>query len=509
MATPDSKQARSVCPLDCPDTCGLKVTVEEGKVTQVTGDPEHPVTQGAICHKVRQFPDRVHHPDRLLYPMRRTGPKGAGRFKRMSWEEALTEIVDRFRSTIHDYGAEAILPYSYYGNMGLVNNGSMDRRFFHRLGASRLKRTICNTAGNIGFAHTMGIKGAIDPEETVHSRYVLLWGGDFISTNMHQMMFLQQARKQGARIVTIDVRRTRTARWSDEFIQIYPGTDASLALAMMHVMVKENRIDWEFIRQYTTGWEPFRRRIELYSPERAAEETGVPAETIRRLARDYAAVSPSFIRIGNGLQHHDHGGMTVRTIACLPALTGQWRYRGGGALKENGFSTVDTLKLERPDLLPNPGVRSFNMIQLGDILLQANPPIRCLFVYNTNPAAVAPSQEKVIQGIKREDLFTVVHDLFITDTARYADLVLPATSSLENTDVYKSYWHLYFQMARPVLSPQGEAWSNFRLFQTLAERMGFDEPCFRDQPEDIIRQVLDNPAFWFSFLFRGGGMTDR
>lgn len=310
---------------------------------------------------------------------------------------------------------------------------------------------------------------------------------------MHQVMHFEQARKRGAKIVAIDVHRNRTARWADEFIQLYPGTDAALALAMMHTLIEEGLLDHDFIRTYTTGWEEFRKRVAEYPPERASRITGVPAERIVRLAREYGRTTPSFIRIGNGLQHHDNGGMIVRTIACLPALTGQWKVRGGGALKENGVSAVDKAKLERPDLLPDPGVRTINMIRLGDALLHADPPIRFLFVYNANPARVAPAQEKVLRGLAREDLFTVVHDLFITDTARFADLVLPATSHFENLDVYKSYWHLYLQLARPVIPPQGEAMSNFDLFKTLAKRMGFTESCFDDTPEDIIRQVADQP----------------
>ncbi|MBN2910454.1 molybdopterin oxidoreductase family protein [Polycladomyces sp. WAk] len=484
---------RSVCPLDCPDTCGLRVTVEDGRITRVTGDPDHPITRGVICHKVRYFPARVHHPERLLYPMRRTGRKGEGKFERITWEEALDEITSRMKNLIAEYGAESILPYSYYGNMGLVNNGTMDRRFFHRLGATRLERTICNAAGSQGFRATMGIKGAIDPEDTVHSRYIIVWGGNIVSTNMHQVMLFEQARKQGAKIVVIDVHRNQTARWADEFVQLYPGTDAALALGMMHVLERENLIDEAFLRDHTVGWEQLKERLKTYPPERVSRITGVPKETIIRLAREYGKTSPSLIRIGNGLQHHDNGGMIVRTITCLPALTGQWQYKGGGALKENGLVQVDTDKLERPDLLPDPDVRSINMIQLGSALLEADPPIRMLFVYNSNPAAVAPSQEKVLRGLAREDLFTVVHDLFLTDTARYADLVLPATSHFENLDVYKSYWHMYVQVARPILPPQGEAWSNYKLFRTLAKRMGFTEPCFDDTEEDLIRQVLDNP----------------
>lgn len=493
MSPSTQEVLRSVCPLDCPDTCGLRVTVENGRITRVTGDPNHPITRGVICHKVRHFPARVHHPERVLFPMRRTGPKGEGKFERISWEEALDEITSRMKSLIAEYGAESILPYSYYGNMGLVNNGTMDRRFFHRLGATRLRRTICNVAGSQGFRATMGIKGALDPEDTVHSRYIIVWGSNIVSTNMHQVMLLEQARKQGAKIVVIDVHRNQTARWADEFVQLYPGTDAALALGMMHVMDRENLVDKAFLRDYTIGWEQLRERLKEYPPERVSRITGVPTETIVRLAREYGQARPSLIRIGNGLQHHDNGGMIVRTITCLPALTGQWRYKGGGALKENALAQVDTNKLERPDLLPNPNVRSINMIHLGTALLEADPPVRMLFVYNSNPAVVAPSQDKVLRGLAREDLFTVVHDLFLTDTARYADLFLPATSHFENLDVYKSYWHLYVQVARPVLPPQGEAWSNYKLFQTLAKRMGFTESCFDDTEEDLIHQVLKNP----------------
>jgi anaerobic selenocysteine-containing dehydrogenase len=453
------------------------------------------VTKGAICHKVRHLEARTYHPDRLMRPLRRRGPKGSLDFEPISWENAYAEITDRFSTILAQDGGEAILPYSFYGNMGVLNSEGMDRRFFHRLGASHLDRTICNAAGSEGFRYTMGVNAGIDPESTVNAKLWLVWGANLVSTNMHQVLYANQARAQGATIVHIDVHENRTARWADWFIPILPGTDAALALGMMHVMIAEDLVDHAFIDEYTYGYAALVEHIEAYPPERVAGITGVPQADIVRLARLYGTTSPSFIRIGNGLQHHDNGGMIVRTLACLPALTGQWGIDGGGALKGNGaYAALNMEAVQRPDLHPNPGVRTINMNQLGDALLQAVPPIKALFVYNSNPALVAPDQNRVRQGLLRNDLFTVVHDLFLTDTCQFADLVLPATSHFENLDLYKSYWHLYLQLHEPVIAPMGECKANFTLFKELAHHMGFTDPCFGDSEEDMIRQALDTPS---------------
>lgn len=487
---------RSVCPFDCPDTCSLKVAFEGERIVAVDGNPEHPVTRGAICNKVRHLHERVYHPDRLMFPMRRIGPKGRpSSFERITWEEAYNEITERMNEIVRDYGAEAILPYSFYGNMGVLNAEGMDRRFFHRLGASRLDRTICGVAGNTGYKYTMGSTAGIDPEDTVHSKLILVWGCNLVSTNLHQTMYATEARKRGARIVHIDVHRNRTSSWADEFVAVRPGTDAALALGFMHVLIRDQLTDPAFLAAHTIGFEELAAQAEQYPPERVSEITGVPAETIVRLAREYGETTPSFIRIGNGLQHHDNGGMAVRAISCLPALTGQWGIRGGGALKGNGwYASLNAERLERPDLLPDPDVRTINMNRLGEALLTEKPPVKMLFVYNSNPAVVAPDQNRVREGLMRDDLFTVVHDLFHTDTCRYADLVLPATSHFENRDLFPSYWHLYVQLHEPILEPMGECKSNFTLFKELGLRMGFEREVFDVTEEEMIREALHNPA---------------
>ncbi|MFC5704291.1 molybdopterin-dependent oxidoreductase [Cohnella faecalis] len=498
MTAATTTTARSVCPFDCPDTCSLSVTIEDGRITAIDGDSEHPVTQGAICNKVRHLHERVYHPERLQYPMRRKAGAGKGTldgFERISWDEAYELMTARMRHTIREHGAEAILPYSFYGNMGILNAEGMDRRFFHRLGASRLDRAICNAAGSAGYRYTMGGSFGIDPEDTVHSKLILVWGCNIVSTNMHQVVYATEARKRGARIVHIDVHRNRTSAWADEFIAVLPGTDTALALGLMHVLIKEGLTDKKFLAAHTVGYEELAAKAAEYTPERVSGITGVPADKIVALAREYGAVSPSFIRIGNGLQHHDNGGMAIRTIACLPALTGQWSILGGGAIKGNsGYSELNNDGLERPDLLPDPNVRTINMNQLGDALLDAEPPVRILFVYNSNPASVAPDQNRVRQGLMRDDLFTVVHDLFLTDTCRYADLVLPATSHFENPDLYASYWHLYMQLHEPVIETIGECKSNFTLFRELALRMGFEPELFDLTEEEMIREALDCPS---------------
>ncbi|WP_256758645.1 molybdopterin-dependent oxidoreductase [Cohnella sp. WQ 127256] len=492
MTTNESTVVRSVCPFDCPDTCSLNVRMENNTIVSIDGNPDHPVTQGAICNKVRNLNERVYHPDRLLHPLRRVGPKGTLEFERITWDEAYEEMTKRIKAAISDKGAETILPYSFYGNMGILNAEGMDRRFFHRLGASQLERTICNAAGSAGYNYTMGASAGIDPEDTIHSKYVLVWGCNLVSTNMHQVMYLTEARKRGAKIVHIDVHRNRTSKWADEFIPILPGTDTALALGMMHILIKEGMTDVSFLEKYTTGYEELITQAELYPPEKVSQITGIPVDVIIKLAREYGTAAPSFIRIGNGLQHHDNGGMAVRAIVCLPALTGQWGVLGGGALKGNGYySSLNSYEIERPDLLPDRNVRSINMNRLGEALLAAEPSVDFLFVYNSNPAVVAPDQNKVRQGLLRKDLFTVVHDLFLTDTCRYADIVLPATSHFENRDLYSSYWHLYLQLHEPIIEVMGECKSNFTLFKELGMRMGFEPDIFDITEEQMIRQALD------------------
>ncbi|MBS2970214.1 molybdopterin oxidoreductase family protein [Metabacillus sp. KIGAM252] len=483
---------KSVCSLDCPDQCGLLLHKENGKIVKVEGDPDHPVTKGSICNKVRHMTERLYDPKRLAYPMKRVGPKGEGRFERITWDEAIETIKSRWMKLIERDGPESILPYSFYGNMGLLSSEGIDRRFFHQLGASLLNRAICSVAGSFGYKYTMGGSFGIDPEETIHSKLIIFWGINAVSTNMHQVTLAQKARKNGAKIVVIDVHRNQTGRLADWFIPILPGTDSALALGMMHILFKENYTDEAFLEKYSVGYEELREHVIQYDPETVSAITGVPVKDLYTLSRMYGETSPSFIRIGNGIQHHDNGGMNVRTIACLPALTGQWMKKGGGAIKGNsGYLQHDSEALKRTDLLRNKSTRVINMNEIGRALLELEPPVKSMFVYNSNPAVVAPEGNKVRKGLAREDLFTVVHDLFLTETAAYADLVLPATSSFENTDFYTSYWHHFMQIQKPVIEKFGESKSNVELFRMLAKAFGMDPALFDVSEEELIRQAVD------------------
>ncbi|HEY9576756.1 MAG TPA: molybdopterin oxidoreductase family protein [Pseudobacillus sp.] len=482
----------SVCSLDCPDQCGLLVHKKDGKIVQIEGDPNHPITKGSICNKVRNMGERLYDHKRIKTPLKRIGPKGKGEFVSISWKEAIETIAIQWKNLISEEGPESILPYSFYGNMGKLSAEGMGRRFFYRLGSSQLDQTICSIAGSVGFSYTMGGSYGTDPEEMIETKLFILWGINAVSTNMHQMMIAQKARKNGAKIVVIDVHKNQTGRMADWFIPILPGTDGALALGIMHILYKENLVDRSFLQEYTVGYEELEKHVEFYEPQTVSDITGIPVEDIYTLARMYGTTAPSMIRIGNGLQHHDNGGMIVRTIACLPALSGQWLLKGGGAVKSNsGYLAYNTRALQRPDLLRKP-TRVINMNLLGEALLESEQPIRSLFVYNTNPAVVAPEANKVRAGLAREDLFTVVHDLFLTETAMFADIVLPATSSFENTDLYTSYWHNYLHLQEPVILPHGESKSNPDVFRLLAQAMGFDEQVFKDTDEQLIEQALSN-----------------
>ncbi|MDQ3819391.1 MAG: molybdopterin oxidoreductase family protein [Acidobacteriota bacterium] len=493
------KVVHAACPHDCPDTCAMLVTVEDGKAVRVAGDPNHPFTRGFLCTKVANYEQRTHSPDRVRTCLKRVGLKGEGRFREISWDEALDEIVSRFKSLAESSeGAETIMPYSYCGTMGLVQSQSMDRRFFHRLGASHLDRTICASAGTAGYKATIGLTIGTDPERFGDARLIIIWGSNTLSANVHLWPEILRAKSAGARVVCIDPRRTRTADQSNEHIALLPGTDAALALGLMHVIFAEGLENVDYLERYTTGAAELRSRAREYPPERVASICGLDAETITRLARLYATTRPAVIRINYGLQRHAGGGMAVRTIACLPAITGAWRDPAGGVLlSTSGTFPLDYQALERPDLMPNPRPRVLNMSQLGDALTKVNdPPVRALYVYNSNPAAVAPEQAKVIEGLKREDLFTVVHEQFMTDTTDYADIVLPATTQLEHFDLHKAYGHLYLVINERAIEPLHESKCNSEVFRLLAERMGFEEDCFKDSDEDIARQAIasDHPA---------------
>lgn len=485
----------SVCPHDCPDTCAWCVELDQGKIVGIRGDSTHPVTQGFICEKARYYPERIYGEDRVLYPMKRIGTKGSGKFQRISWEEALAEIQARWKALIAEHGPQCILPYSYAGTEGIINNASMDRRFFNRLGASRLERTICSAAGTLGYQLAYGESKGVNPLLTAEAKLIIFWGINALETNIHQAMLAQKARKNGAKIVVIDVHRNKTAQWADEFYHILPGSDGALALGMAHVITRDGLSNPSWMDANVYGFEAFKDNLKDYTPERVAEITGLRSKQIEKLAYDYGKIQSSFIRIGNGLQHHDNGGMSTWAIACLPALTGAWQAKGGGLIKTNsGYFKFDRGQIERPDLIQgNP--RSINMNQLGKALTELNPPIYSLFVYNSNPAAVTPNQNKVLQGLMRDDLFTVVHEQVWTDTTRYADLVLPATTHLEHSDLYMSYWHGFLQWAEAVVPAQGESKANIEVFQALARTMGFTEACFSDSTEDIVRKALDTD-FW-------------
>jgi len=487
-----SSTAKVVCPHDCPDTCVMTVTVEGSRAVAIGGDPDHRFTQGFLCAKVNQYLDRVYSPDRILHPLRRVGPKGEGRFERITWDEALDTIAARFREVIANHGPQAILPYSYAGNMGLLSFGSMDRRFFQALGASLLDRTICATAGATGYKTAVGKTIGIDPEAVVHARFIVAWGANIVSSNVHLWPFVEEARRRGAKLVTVDPYRSRTAEKSDQHLALLPGTDAALALGMMHVIFRDGLEDSDYLARYTVGADGLRERAREWTPQLAAEITGLAADVIEAFAREYATTRPSALRVNYGLNRHAGAGMAVRTITCLPAVVGSWRDVGGGILlSTSGTFPVAEAALERPDLVPA-GTRTINMSEIGRVLNDAalDPPVKAIFVYNANPVAVAPEQESVRRGFGREDLFVVVHDLFQTDTVDFADLVLPATTTLEHYDIHKAYGHLYASLSRPAIAPLGESKSNTEVFRLLAARMELDDPCLRDSDEEMARQAF-------------------
>jgi anaerobic selenocysteine-containing dehydrogenase len=487
----------SVCALDCPDCCSLLINVENGHGSKLRGNPDHPVTRGFLCGKVAQYLEREYSPARLLYPQRRVGAKGEGRFERISWGDALDIIAARLQDIAARSGPEAILPYSYAGTMGLLNFGGMDRRFFHRLGASRLDRTICSSAGMAGMTEALGVRYSTEPEQFRHSRLILAWGANILATNVHLWPFIVEARRNGARFYTIDPHRNRTCAASDRHYFINPGSDTALALAMMHVIIGENLHDAAYVERYTSGFEGLRDRVWPWTPQRAAELTGIPAEDIASLAREYATTRPAAIRLNYGVQRSERGAMAVRTVALLPALVGSWQEVGGGLqLSTSQAFAFNSNGLERPDLQQKSlgrEARMLNMTELGNALTEVKDPrVEALVVYNSNPAAIAPDQNAVLAGLARQDLFTVVLEQFQNDTADYADVLLPATTFLEHTDLYKAYGHYHLQLARPALPAPGEAKPNVEVFRLLAERMGFDDPCFHDSEDDMIRTLLDS-----------------
>ena len=481
---------RGACPHDCPDTCAMLVTVEDGRAIAIRGNPDHPPTQGHLCTKVARYLDRTYSPQRVLHPQRRVGRKGEGRFARVAWDEAEDEIAQRLAAIAREHGPEAIVPYSYAGTMGLLQYGSMDRRFFHRLGASLLDRTICASAGKAGWAAVIGAATGMNVERFAESRLILVWGSNAIASNLHFWTRAQEAKRSGAKLVAIDPYRSATAEKCHEHVALMPGTDGALAYGLMHVLFRDGLVDQDYVVRHTLGVDALARRAAEWTPARVAATCGIPAEQVERLARDYGSTKPAAIRVNYGMQRTHGGGNAVRAIACLPALVGAWRDPAGGALlSSSGTYPIDWTALERPDLIRGTP-RTINMSAIGDALLDAQPPVRALFVYNSNPVAVAPESAKVTRGFAREDLFTVVHDLFQTDTADYADFLLPATSQLEHFDLHHSYGHLYLQVNTPAIAPLGEALPNTEMFRRLALRMGFTEPCFADDDVAMARQAL-------------------
>jgi anaerobic selenocysteine-containing dehydrogenase len=511
--SPSADPASSVpvlgaCPHDCPDTCSLVTTVQDGIALRVQGNPLHPHTAGVLCNKVSHYTERTYHPERVLQPLRRVGPKGSGRFEPVSWDAALDAIAARLQA-IAARDPQAILPYSYAGTMGLVQGEAMAGRFFHQLGASLLDRTICSAAGGEGLVHTLGGKVGMKVEFFAEAKLILVWGSNSIASNLHFWRLAQEAKRRGARLVCIDPRRSETAEKCHEHVQLLPGTDAALALALMHELVVHDWLDHDYIAQHTVGFEALRERALRWTPERAAAVCGIEAQQIRELARDYGSTKPAAIRLNYGMQRVRGGGNAVRAVACLPALVGAWRERAGGVLlSSSSFFPADRAALQRPDLLAGRRPRTINMVQIGDDLLRPasasfGPAIEAVIVYNSNPVAVAPESARVVHGFAREDLFTVVLEHFRTDTADYADYVLPATTQLEHWDIHASYGHTDVTLNRPAIAPRGEARPNTEIFRALAARMGFDDPLFRESDESLCRLAFGRQVDFERLLQHG------
>ena len=503
---------RGACPHDCPDTCALLTTVENGVAVKVQGNPAHPHTGGVLCTKVSRYPERTYHPERVLQPLRRVGPKGAGQFEAVSWDQALHDIAARL-GAIAARAPEAILPYSYAGTMGLVQGDSMSSRFFHRLGASLLERTICSTAGGEGLTHTLGGKVGMGVAFFAEAKLILIWGSNSITSNLHFWRYAQEAKRHGAKLICIDPRRSETAEKCHQHIALLPGTDGALALGLMHELIQNDWLDHDYLAQYTLGWDALRARALQWPPERVATVCGLLPEQVRGLARDYGACAqsrePAAIRLNYGMQRVHGGGSAARLVASLPALVGAWRHRAGGMLLScSGRFPVDRAALQRPDLLAGKTPRTLNMVSIGDDLrrpssAQFGPAIEALVVYNSNPVAVAPDSAKVVQGFAREDLFTVVLEHFQPDTADYADYILPATTQLEHWDVHLSYGHTDVLLNRPAIAPMGQCKPNTQIFRELAQAMGYTDDCFQQDDLSICRAAYGSAVDFDQLLAQG------
>ena len=488
-----------MCALDCPDACALQIEVDEhGYGSRLRGDSSHPITRGFLCGKVARYLQLEYSPQRVLYPQQRTAAKGAAQFRRISWDDALSETAARLLQLAGEWGSESILPYSYAGNMGYLNNQGMDRRFFHRFGASRLDRTICSSAGGAALTETLGARYGTEPEQFRHSRLIVAWGANILSTNVHLWPFIVEARRSGAKFYVIDPHLSRTARLADCHLAPNPGSDAALALGLMHVILAEKLEDSAYVAAHTKGIESLRALAATYPPEHVEALTGIPAVDVVQLAREYATTKPAVIRVNYGVQRSERGALAVRLIARLAALTGSWQHVGGGLqLSTSGAFHLNLPALHRADLQHTSTLgreaRLVNMSELGQALTTLSAPaVKAMVVYNSNPAAVAPNQNVVLAGLARADLFTVVLEQFLTDTARYADILLPVTTFLEQSDLYLAYGHYYLQLARPALPPPGECLPNSEIFRRLARYCGFADACFQDSDDDLMCAVLSS-----------------
>ena len=499
-ATGPIQIVRGACGHDCPDTCGWIVEVQNGIAGKLYGDPAHPFTRGTLCAKVNHYLERVYHPDRVLHPLKRVGPKGEGRFVRVSWDEALTDIASRWQAIVEESGAEAILPYSSAGVQGLIQQASLDMRLFGSMGCSGLDRKICGAVAAAGLSSTIGTGTGIDPEDVVHSRYIVLWGTNTIVTNLHFWPLVREAQRRGAKVVVVDPIRTRTAESADWHVQLKPGSDGALALAMMHVIVRDGLVDHNYVSQHAVGYEALVDRVQHYAPDRIADIVGLRAADIERFAREYATTVPSLLRPLIGPEHHRNGAMQFRTLACLPVLIGSWKHRGGGLARSTHKLQFAALAMDRVVMpeVEKPGVRVLNMRDIGRDLCdrEMQPPVRSLIVYAANPMVSMPNQQRIREGLLREDLFTIVHDLFVTETARYADYVLPATSQIEHLDLSPAWGHLYLALNQPAIPPRGESVSNTELFRRLAAALGRTEPYLFESDESMLRAALASGHPW-------------
>jgi anaerobic selenocysteine-containing dehydrogenase len=494
LGSNELKIVRGACPHDCPDTCAMLYHVRDGKLVDVQGDPEHPMTRGGLCVKLKNFPEHHYQADRLLHPMRRTGPKGSGQFERISWDDALAEIKARWIEIIDEYGAQAIMPHAYLGHQGVLNGLTSGDAFFNRLGSSVAEKTYCESGSSTAWIMTVGATGGLDVESMAYSKYIIVWGMNMTSTNLHAWPFVLEARKNGAKVVVIDPVRTRTARQADWHIPIRPGTDGALAMGLIHEIITRDLVDFDYVDRYTIGYDELAERAVLYPPERVAEITGIPAADIRTLAREYATTQPAAIRQGVAIERSRGGGQAIRAITCLPALVGAWRHVGGGTVEMPIWEFPTRFdKICKPEWIPE-GTRVINELDLGAALtgeMALDPPLKSLFVYNSNPVSQGPAQAKLVRGLLREDLFTVVSEHFITDTARYADLVLPATMQAEQLDIMVTWGHLYISLNQPAILAPGECVPNVELFRRLAKTMGFDDDYWDRTDKEMLIDFHD------------------